>query len=222
MRLFYYAIFFILINNCYSMDFYRIKVYEILCRDCGEAEIDCNKFFENNQSINESLLEFPVGFKNAERFYIAQNFGEINPRFRNRYHLGEDWNYIGGGDSDFGAPVYSIGKGVVSMTKDLGGGWGKVIRICHRLSAEASTKLGINYIESVYAHLSAFHIQTGDIVERGRWVGSIGNSNQAYPSHLHFELRSVLGEDLGGGYESEIPIFYLKPSLTIDSLYSSE
>jgi len=223
--MFYFRIFIIglvalSIGNCYSMDFYRIQIYEILCQDCGSSELDCKAILSKDQSIQESVLDFPVGKKNGEGFYIAQHFAEINPRFRNRYHLGEDWNYIGGGDTDFGAPVYSIGRGIVSMTKDLGGGWGKVIRICHSFTKEASQKLGYEFVESIYAHLSEFHVATGDKVERGRWLGSIGNSNQAYPSHLHFEIRNILGKDLGGGYESEIPAYLIKPSHVIQSLHT--
>jgi murein DD-endopeptidase MepM/ murein hydrolase activator NlpD len=208
--------------QCSSIEFYRMELFETLCVNCGIPELDCSSVLTSRPDIQESILEMPVGSVTGERYYIAQGFGEPNPNFKNRFHVGEDWNLQVGGDSDFAAPVYSIGQGIVSLVGDFGGGWGKVIRICHRLTPAASNIVGVEFIESIYAHLYDSKVNIGDVVNRGEWIGGIGNSNQAYSSHLHFEVRSNMGERLGGGYESEVPSFFLSPSQTILKFYNSK
>ena len=49
-------------------------------------------------------FDFPVGKPNAKKYYNAQKFGK-------NYHLGDDWNGVGGGNTDYGNPVYSISNG---------------------------------------------------------------------------------------------------------------
>lgn len=41
---------------------------------------------------------------------------------------------------------------------------------------------------SVYAHLSALHVETGDVVDGGAVVGLSGASGNADRPHLHFEI----------------------------------
>ncbi|WCL49897.1 M23 family metallopeptidase [Leptospira sp. GIMC2001] len=153
----------------------------------------------------------PVGSETAKGFYIAQGFGEPNPRFRNSRHLGEDWNYNAGGDSDFAAPVYSIGRGIITYRGDIGGGWGKVVRICHKLGDNLRMKFNTQYLESIYAHLYDFEVDVGQEIQEGQWIGSMGDANGSYLSHLHFEIRTDPNEELGGGYDKEIPNYYLNP-----------
>ena len=60
-------------------------------------------------------------------------------------HLGEDWNGVRGGNTDLGDPIYSIAHGYVSFAKNIGGGWGNVIRITHYINPNRK-------VESLYAH----------------------------------------------------------------------
>ncbi|MDZ4728062.1 MAG: M23 family metallopeptidase [Leptospira sp.] len=163
-----------------------------------ERKTDTTSIFKRYPQVIANEFEFPAGGKFAEGFYIAQKFGVENAKFGNRLHLGEDWNFIGGGDSDFASPVYSIADGVVSLIANYGGGWGKVIRVVYKLPNNGS--LGDTYIEALYAHLYTIEVEPSQIVRRGEWLGSIGDAGGKYPSHLHFELREKKDAPLGGGY----------------------
>jgi murein DD-endopeptidase MepM/ murein hydrolase activator NlpD len=137
-------------------------------------------------------FDFPVGPPDAAGYYDARPFGEDD-------HLGSDWNGTGGGDSDPGDPVHAIGDGVVSFARDVGGGWGHVVRVVHRVR----DRDGDRELESVYAHLDRIDVRDGARVRRGDPLGTIGTAGGAYPAHLHLELRSAPGLPLGGGYGAD-------------------
>lgn len=133
-------------------------------------------------------FDFPVGKPSAEKYFDMQPYGKNN-------HLGEDWNR-GFRDDDLGDPVYSVSRGIVSFTGDLGGDWGNVIRIIHRMGAHA-------YVESLYAHLRDIYVKRGTLVERGEEIGTIGNNEGRERAHLHFEMRSRVGMPIGPGYSKD-------------------
>lgn len=136
-------------------------------------------------------FDFPVGKPDGNGYYNAQPFQE-------NHHLGEDWNGKGGGNTDFGDTVYAIGNGYVSFASDAGTGWGNVVRIIHRLNNDT-----LPVIESLYAHCHEMKVNAGDFVKRGQAIGTIGNADGRYLAHLHFELRSQINMELGGGYSSD-------------------
>ena len=147
-------------------------------------------------------FDFPVGKPDAKGYYNAQRFGENN-------HLGEDWNATSGGDTDLGDPIYSIATGKVTLAADIGGGWGKIIRIAHHLPDGS-------WIESLYAHCDQILVKEGDIVSKGTKIATIGNNKGQYLAHLHFELRSELALPAGGGYGTDTT-GYLNPTEFIKS-----
>jgi len=128
-------------------------------------------------------FDFPVGPPDATGYYDAQPFGAND-------HLGNDWNGVGGGDSDRGDPVYAASAGIVAEAIDHGGGWGNVVRILHP---------ACDRLESLYAHLETIEVAPGAHVARGQRIGTIGTAGGQYPAHLHFELRAR-PLPLGGGY----------------------
>lgn len=197
--------------HCSSLDYYKMLWNEKICFQCEKPGLDCREAFSTQARFNADFFEFPVGSPSGGGYYIAQEFGEKNERFRGRYHLGEDWNYRGGGDSDYGAPVYSIGRGIVTQVESLGSGWGKILRVCHKLSPRLREYFEIEYVESIYAHLYDFHVEPGELVETGQWIGSIGDGDGRYIAHLHFEIRSEPGMPLGGGYSHPLPPNYVNP-----------
>ncbi len=187
--------------HCQSSKGYAYKsnpLFGWLKSDSFERKIDTDPIFKRYPSLIAESFEFPAGGKYAEGYYIAQKFGVENSKFGNRLHLGEDWNFVGGGDSDYASPIYAIGDGVVSVTANYGGGWGKVIRIVHKVNQQVVVDMP--FIESLYAHLYTIEVEPGQMVKKGEWIGSIGDAGGKYPAHLHFELRSKKDQPLGGGY----------------------
>lgn len=148
-------------------------------------------------------FDFPVGPPNAKSYYNANPFGT-------NLHLGDDWNGVGGGNTDLGDPVYSLAHGFIVEARDHGAGWGKVIRIIHRMDSADSK----GSHESLYAHLDTMLVASGDIVTRGQQVGTIGTADGAYLAHLHLEIRTIIGLPLGGGYASDTS-GYTNPSAFI-------
>ncbi len=145
-------------------------------------------FREYPEFISDGF-DFPVGVPNGSDYYKAQNFGDNK-------HLGEDWNGRGGGNTDLGDPVYSVGNGLVTFSKDVCCGWGQVVRIVHYLPNDPEN----SYVESIYAHLHTMDITAGSLVKRGQRIGTIGNANGRYNAHLHLEMRNFINMSLGPGY----------------------
>ncbi|MCB9764743.1 MAG: M23 family metallopeptidase [Alphaproteobacteria bacterium] len=146
-------------------------------------------------------FDWPVGPPDARGYYDAQPFGR-------NFHLGEDWNGVGGGNTDLGDPVYAIAHGRVSYAEEAGPGWGQIVRVLHRVEHDdGSTTI----LESLYAHLDAIEVLDGDLVLRGERIGTIGTADGAYAAHLHLELRDSPGSPLAGGY-SRHTAGWLSPS----------
>lgn len=137
-------------------------------------------------------FDFPVGAPHGHGYYDAQPFGRND-------HLGEDWNGRGGGATDLGDPVHSIASGEVTFAEDLGGGWGRVVRVVHAYEEGGR----VQRVESFYAHLLAMHVAAGDRVERGQVIGTLGDADGVYLPHLHFELRERVHLPHGPGYSDD-------------------
>lgn len=134
-------------------------------------------------------FDYPVGKPDGEGYYNAQEFGK-------NYHLGDDWNGVGGGNTDLGDTVYAIANGYVNFAEDVKGGWGIVVRITHHLSENKK-------VESLYAHFSDFFVTPYQYVSKGTPIGTIGTAGGLYPAHLHFEIRDQINLPIGGGYSRE-------------------
>ncbi len=127
-------------------------------------------------------FDFPVGKPDAAGYYKFRGYWPNG-------HLGEDWNGNGGGDSDLGAPIYAIGRGVVIFTQNIGVGWGNCIIVRH-IYREADGKIAM--VDSLYAHLYERKAKLHDLVEKGQLVGTMGGNSGMYAVHLHLEVRKNL------------------------------
>jgi len=122
----------------------------------------------------------PVGKPDADGYYMSRGFAS--------YHPGEDWNGLGGGNSDLGAPVYVIGNGYVTFARDARMGWGNVVLVRHTFMENGS----LATVDSMYAHLDRILVREGQQLTRGQQVGTIGTNRGMYVAHLHFEIRKNL------------------------------
>lgn len=127
-------------------------------------------------------FDFPVGKPDAVGYYKFRGFWPNG-------HLGEDWNGKGGGDSDLGDPIYSMGRGVVVFSDDVRVGWGNCVIVRH---AYRDTTGKIDMVDSLYAHLHERKVNVGQLVEKGQLVGTMGGNRGMYAVHLHFEIRKNL------------------------------
>lgn len=69
---------------------------------------------------------------------------------------------------------------------------------------------------TLYAHLSAILVQTGDQVEVGDMIGQVGATGGATGSHLHFEVRE--GSDYTDYFSTQNPELWLIPKSDTGSL----
>ena len=79
---------------------------------------------------------------------------------------------------DAGTPVLAADTGMVVKAGWSDNGYGYRIVIDH----------GIDYI-TLYAHLSEYYVQPGDIVRKGDVIGAVGSTGNSTGPHLHFEVR---------------------------------
>jgi len=101
------------------------------------------------------------------------------------FHTGID---IG---ADFGTAIGAADAGVVSYTNyGWGGGYGNFVIVTHG-----------NGYSTLYAHLSAIAVGTGQAVHRGQTIGAEGSTGYSTGPHLHFEIR------LNGAYQN--PLSYV-------------
>ncbi len=168
----------------------------------GSADDYFDSVFEGNWQYMAAGYDFPVGKPNGRGYYVAQKFMQSG-------HLGDDFNANTGGNTDLGHPIYSIASGVVVFSKDIGGGWGNVIRIIHKNTDKT-------YTESLYAHCDKRLVKYGQFVEKGEKIGTIGTADGQYKAHLHHEIRTEVNMPLGKGY-SRNPTGYVAPTMYIRS-----
>lgn len=74
-----------------------------------------------------------------------------------------------------GAPVHAMADGVVALTHPGMFFNGKTVMLDHGLG-----------LTSVYIHLSATQVKTGDRVKKGQRIGAIGRTGRATGPHLHW------------------------------------
>lgn len=160
--------------------------------------------------VPDSLrFDTPMGTEHGAMAYNAQKFWEMNEK-RGGHHTGDDLNGIGGMDTDLGDPVFSTADGLVIYAGEPSPGWGKLVVIAHR-TADARP------LHSMYAHLQQIDVSRGSLVPRGGRIGTVGSANGYYPAHLHFEMRTSDGVDIGAGY-AMYPLNRLDPASTVSSL----
>ena len=151
-------------------------------------------------------FDFPVGKPEAEGYYKARGF-------RTNGHMGEDWDGIGGGDTDLGDPIFAIGDGVVVFARDVHLGWGNVVIIRHAYREKGAVK----YIDSLYGHLQKMLVGRGQKVTRGQQIATMGTAHGQYDAHLHLEIRKNIEIGLSKAKFAKNFTNYFSPTEFIES-----
>ena len=117
--------------------------------------------------LGEQLFTYPV------RKDISSYFGWRKDPFtgEQRYHKGLDLR------GNEGSPVKASMEGTVSTVVSNDREYGNYIIVKHS-----------NGYHTLYAHLSAFSVKTGDKVARGEKIGEIGSTGRSTGPHLHFSV----------------------------------
>jgi hypothetical protein len=152
-------------------------------------------------------FDFPCGPPDGVGYYVAAGLAEqaYYDRF-GAWHTGEDWNGLGGGDSDLGDPVHATANGQVIASDYYTPSWGNIVFIQHQMPN------GDN-VWSQYAHLRERSVAAGDYVARGQRLGTIGKGQGNYPAHLHFEIRRrQLEPDTWGLSRAQVLACYAHPT----------
>ncbi len=103
---------------------------------------------------------------------LARFGNRIHPIYRTlRWHNGIDVVH------PVGVPVQALAPGTVVAARSIGG-YGNAIVVDHG-----------DGFSTVSAHLSAFNVAVGDVVEAGQLIGQIGRTGRVTGAHLHFETR---------------------------------
>lgn len=150
--------------------------------------------------------DFPMGSPHGALTYNAQKFREPNPK-RGGPHLGDDFNGIGGMNTDLGDPIHAAADGLVLYAGEPSSGWGKTVVLAHRSPTEG-------LLHTMYAHLDRIDVPVGGLVARGARIGTNGTGNGNYPAHLHWELRASGHIDIGGGY-GDNPLNRIDPTAAV-------
>ncbi len=144
----------------------------------------------------DGMMPWPIleKFKGFGRTH-SNNFGEIRQKKDGTYrtHKGLDINHKGGGNTDLNAPIVSTHSGTVT----------RIAKIEEGDRNAGGTRIVITSVDGTvstsYMHLNSVEssLKVGSKVAEGQQIGTMGGSgfgkDDAYTSHLHYELR-VNGE----------------------------
>ena len=132
---------------------------------------------ESSRLIQESVDEIvAVGTKEglATGSFMTPTVGRLTSPFGprwGRFHYGVDLA------NATGTNVVAADGGVVTRV-GMAGSYGNLIIIDHQ-----------NGTSTRYAHLSAYNVKVGDVVQKGQSIGKIGSTGRSTGPHLHFEVR---------------------------------
>ncbi|BDS06187.1 hypothetical protein NT6N_12270 [Oceaniferula spumae] len=150
--------------------------------------------FERATVPTATRMSAAMGSEHGALTYNAQPFWSDNAK-RGGHHTGDDFNGIGGMNTDLGDPVYAVANGLAVYRGEPSSGWGNTLILAHR------GKKG-ELLLSMYSHLDQIHAPYGSIISRGETIGTVGTANLNYPAHLHLEMHNSAGVHIGRGYTS--------------------
>lgn len=106
--------------------------------------------------------------------YITTEFGHDILNGKARYHYGVD--IAAGGH----VPIVAAADGYV-IKSHYSSSYGNVVYMTHSIDGQTFT--------TVYAHMSGSSVSSGQFIEKGQRIGTMGNTGYSFGQHLHFELH---------------------------------
>lgn len=120
-----------------------------------------------------------LGHLFAVRYALTSPFNAPR-KYGNQLHEGADYDIIGG-TADNKVDVLCAYEGVVDMSLDSTGGYGKYVRVRHSRNGRP--------FYTRYAHLDRRYVQVGQTVSKGQPLGEVGATGNANGEHVHFNLE---------------------------------
>ena len=116
-------------------------------------------------------------------YVITSNYGYRTNPFDNTREFHQALDIAIG----YGVDIYASNNGTVVNANYSSTGYGNHIIIDHN-----------NGYYTLYAHLSRFHVSTGQVVSSGQTIAAMGSTGASTGPHLHFEVW--VGKPYAGGY----------------------
>ncbi len=151
--------------------------YEQVVRELEQASRDLEALIRTAQaraaSPRVAEARVPFAFSWPARGVFTSWFGvRRHPLFGIRHvHRGVDIA------ASYGAPVLASAAGRVIYAGWFGG-YGKIVVLDHG-----------GGVSTLYGHLSAILVRSGDVVRRGQLIGRVGSTGYSTGPHVHFEIR---------------------------------
>jgi murein DD-endopeptidase MepM/ murein hydrolase activator NlpD len=111
-----------------------------------------------------------------------------------------------------GSNVLATDGGKVTEISVEAGGFGRYIKLEHRWG------------ESIYAHLGAILVETGQVVGRGQPLARLETDKQGYSPRLHFAIRldPFNRFDGWGGFSDPLPYLYVSEIIKSEEIEPDE
>lgn len=137
-------------------------------RTVNPYKIDGAKF---KDTLDIALYDSLAGFGWSMPLSGCNITSEFGMR-HSRWHYGTDLKL------QTGDPVLACFDGIVRIAKYDRNGYGNYVMLRH-----------YNGLETLYGHLSATHVEVGQLVKAGQPIGLGGSTGRSTGPHLHFEVR---------------------------------
>jgi hypothetical protein len=137
-------------------------------RSVNPYRIDHSRFRDTVQVILYDSTKGRYWAAPLKNTFRTDDFG---PR-KYRWHFGTDL------ELDIGDSLFAAFDGIVRISTYAAAGYGNHIVLRH-----------YNGLETLYAHLSKSHVDVGQYVKAGEFIGRGGNTGRSTGPHLHFEVR---------------------------------
>ena len=128
----------------------------------------------NSSGASKASTSTSKSFATPTSGPITQGYGKASGAYGYTFHNGIDYG------AAKGTPVYATASGKV-ITSQFKGAYGNYVMVSHTVN-------GSPFI-SLYAHMNSRSVSVGQTVAQGQKVGTVGETGNAFGTHLHFELH---------------------------------